>query len=80
MKKLLSLKHWVNTFKLVFKLLLSGQVRWWEKALFLIPVGLYWLIPADLIPLLPIDDIGITMILAHWFAERLSTRYNILID
>lgn len=75
--KLLSLRHWTNTFKQVFKLLLSGRVRWWEKALFLIPVGLYWLIPADLIPLLPIDDIGVTMILAHWFAERLSNRYNI---
>lgn len=77
MMKLLSLRHWTNTFKQVFKLLLSGQVKWWEKALFLIPVILYWLIPSDLIPLLPVDDIGITMILAHWFAERISRRYNI---
>lgn len=77
MMKLLSLRHWSNTFKMVFKLLMSSQVKLWEKAFFVIPVVVYWLIPADLIPLLPIDDIGITMILAHWFAERLSKRYNI---
>ena len=77
MRKLLSLRHWSETFRLIGKLLLSSHVKWWEKALFIFPVALYWIIPADLIPLLPFDDIAITMILAKWFATRMASKYNI---
>ena len=76
MKKLLSLRHWGATFKLIFKLITSSQVLWWEKLIFVVPVIIYWISP-DLMPFLPVDDIAFTMIVAEAFASRMATKYNI---
>jgi len=76
MRKLLSLRHWRATFGLIFRLLKSKDVSWLDKLLFVIPVALYWVLP-DVLPLLPVDDIAVTMIAAEWFARRMSSKYNI---
>ena len=45
-----------------------------DKLLFLVPVVLYWVLP-DFMPLLPIDDIGVTMLLMNWFVSRVERKY-----
>lgn len=76
MRKLLSLRHWQRTFGLIFRLLRSREVAWGDKLLFVVPVLVYWISP-DVLPLLPIDDIAFTMIVAEWFARRMARKYNI---
>lgn len=76
MNKLLSLRHWGATFKLIFQLITSSRVLWWEKLLFIVPVAIYWISP-DLMPFLPVDDIAFTMIVAQAFASRMARKYNI---
>ncbi|RIX54026.1 hypothetical protein D3P08_07170 [Paenibacillus nanensis] len=76
MRKLLSLRHWRNTFSLIFRILKARHVRISDKLLFLVPVLVYWVMP-DALPFLPIDDIAVTMIIAEWFARRMGRKYNI---
>lgn len=76
MRKLLSLRHWRNTFTLIFRILKARHVRISDKLLFIIPVLVYWVMP-DLLPFLPVDDIAVTMIVAEWFARRMARKYNI---
>lgn len=76
MRKLLSLRHWRNTFTLIFRILKARHVRISDKLLFIIPVLVYWVMP-DLLPFLPVDDIAVTMIIAEWFARRMARKYNI---
>ena len=45
-----------------------------DKLLFLVPVALYWVLP-DFMPFLPIDDIGVTMLLMNWFVSRVERKY-----
>ncbi len=52
--------------------LFPGYTR--DKLLFLVPVVLYWVLP-DFMPLLPIDDIGFTMLLMNWFVSRVERKY-----
>ncbi|QAY66440.1 hypothetical protein [Paenibacillus protaetiae] len=75
MRKLLSLRHWKDTFVRVFRLLGSKDVALADKLLFTIPVLLYWVLP-DALPLMPFDDIAVTMIAAEWFAGRMEKKYN----
>lgn len=75
MRKLLSLRHWRNTFVRIYQLLLSKDVSWKDKLLFLVPVLLYWVLP-DVLPFMPIDDIAVTMLAAEWFARRMENKYN----
>lgn len=77
MRKLLSLRHWKRTFVRIFQLLLSKNVSLLDKLIFSVPVLLYWVMPDVLpLPLLPIDDIAVTMLIAEWFARRMETKYN----
>lgn len=76
MRKLLSLRHWKQTFALIFKVLKSPGVAWRDKLIFLAPVLLYWVLP-DALPYLPLDDIAVTMFVAEWFARRMQRKYNI---
>lgn len=76
MRKLLSLRHWQETFVLIFRLLKSKDVSWADKLLFIIPVVVYWVMP-DALPMLPVDDIAVTMIVAQWFARKIGTKYNV---
>ncbi|MDQ0058471.1 hypothetical protein [Paenibacillus harenae] len=75
MRKLLSLRHWKQTFGLIFKLLRSREVEVKDKLIFGVPVFLYWILP-DVLPMMPIDDIAVTMFVAEWFARRMQTKYN----
>ncbi|MFD1953469.1 hypothetical protein ACFSL6_04590 [Paenibacillus thailandensis] len=75
MRKLLSLRHWKNTFVRVYRLLANRNVAWRDKLLFLVPVLLYWVMP-DAIPFLPVDDIAVTMLAAEWFARWMEKKYN----
>lgn len=77
MRKLLSLRHWKNTFSLIFRLLKSRHVALTDKLLFVVPVALYWVLP-DALPFIPVDDIAVTMIVAEWFARRMGRKYNIM--
>ncbi|MFF2481540.1 hypothetical protein [Paenibacillus sp. NPDC058071] len=74
-RKIFSLRHWRNTFVRIFALLRSKEVSIFDKLLFLVPVALYWVLP-DVMPLLPFDDIAVTMIAAEWFARRMEKKYN----
>lgn len=76
MKRLLSLRHWRSTFSLIYKLITSNRVAFWEKLLFIVPVAVYWICP-DVLPFLPVDDIAFTMIIAEAFASRMAKKYNI---
>lgn len=77
MRKLLSLRHWQRTFVRIFQLLKSRDVSLIDKLFFSVPVLLYWVLPDVLpLPLLPVDDIAVTMFLAEWFARRMESKYN----
>ncbi|WP_141506234.1 hypothetical protein [Paenibacillus luteus] len=76
MRKLLSLRHWQQTFVRIFQLLRSKDVSLLDKLIFSVPVLLYWVLP-DVMPFMPVDDIAVTMLLAEWFARRMETKYNI---
>lgn len=76
MKRWLSLRHWTHVFRRVFRLLASQNVPVGEKLLLLIPVLVYWVMP-DALPMLPIDDIAVTMLLADWFSNRIEKKYHI---
>jgi uncharacterized membrane protein YkvA (DUF1232 family) len=73
-RKLLSLKHWSRVIRRVVRLLIHTEVDWRDKLWFSIPVIIYWIVP-DVLPLLPIDDIAVTMFVANWFAERMEHKY-----
>ncbi|MGU3470592.1 hypothetical protein ACLBWT_05440 [Paenibacillus sp. D51F] len=75
MRKLLSLNHWRHVFVRVFRLLRSKNVKLTDKLLFLIPVGLYWVLP-DVMPFMPVDDIAVTMMAAGWFAKGMENKYG----
>ncbi|XEC93252.1 hypothetical protein AB6A23_17985 [Paenibacillus tarimensis] len=74
MRKLLSLRHWQHVFVRIYRLLRSKDVLVRDKLLFLIPVALYWVLP-DALPMLPFDDIAVTMLMAEWFAGRMERKY-----
>lgn len=65
-------------FTNVRRYVMSSQVSLIDKLLFLVPVIVYWIFPFDLLPGLPIDDIGITMLLMGWFTTRVERKYPTL--
>lgn len=73
-KRLFSLRRWSHVFKRIFKYLSSPDIAKGDKLLFFIPAVLYWVLP-DAIPFLPIDDIGVTMLLMNWFVGRIDRKY-----
>ncbi|QQZ59252.1 hypothetical protein JI735_21510 [Paenibacillus sonchi] len=77
LKKLLSLKQWSRIFRNSWQFVVSPQVAMADKLLFTIPVILYWVLP-DFMPFLPIDDIGVTMLLTGWFVSRMERKYPAL--
>ncbi|MDF2814692.1 MAG: hypothetical protein K0Q81_892 [Paenibacillus sp.] len=76
MRKLLSLRHWAQVFRRVFRLLGSNKVPVYMKLLLVIPALLYWILP-DVMPFMPIDDIAVTMLLMNWFSSHLEGRYEL---
>lgn len=74
-RRLLSLRFWSMMIGNIRRYITSSQVSLGDKLLFLIPVIIYWLFPFDLLPGLPIDDIGVTMFLMGWFTTRIQRKY-----
>lgn len=77
LKKIWSLKQWSRIFGDSWKYVASPKVAIGDKLLFAIPVLLYWVLP-DFLPFLPIDDIGVTMLLMGWFVSRMGRKYPAL--
>ncbi|WP_245850763.1 hypothetical protein [Paenibacillus herberti] len=75
MRKLLSLRHWKHVFTRIFWLLRSPNVKLIHKLMFLLPVGLYWVLP-DVMPFMPVDDIAVTMLAAEGFTRWMENKYR----
>ncbi len=75
LRKMLSIRHWRHVLSKVLKIIMSPNVPVKEKLLFGVPVLLYWVLP-DAIPFMPLDDIALTMLAAHWFADRIERKYG----
>jgi len=65
---------WSRLPSRVWSILRSPRVTVQDKLLFLVPVGLYWVLP-DFMPLVPIDDAAVTVIAAAWYAKRMERKY-----
>ena len=78
-RRLLSLRRWSHMFSRIWRYLVSPQVATMDKLLFLVPVVLYWVLP-DVMPFIPIDDIGVTMLMTGWFVSRMDKKYPGLLD
>lgn len=68
-----SLQQWAHVFKRLPSLLTSRELPLGEKLLFLIPVLTYWVLP-DVMPFMPIDDIGVTLLMMNWFVSRAERK------
>ncbi|GFN30204.1 hypothetical protein [Paenibacillus xylaniclasticus] len=78
MSKWLSLRRWKGTLIRVYRLLKEPRIALRDKLIFIIPVGLYWVLPDVLpIPFLPIDDIAVTLLAAGGFASWMEHKYGI---
>ncbi|MCL6604366.1 MAG: hypothetical protein K6T94_15995 [Paenibacillus sp.] len=77
LKKLLTLKQWSHIFRNSWQYIVAPEVAFADKLLFAIPVIIYWVMP-DLLPFMPIDDIGVTMLLTGWFVSRMERKYPVL--
>ncbi|UHA76163.1 hypothetical protein KIK04_18150 [Paenibacillus sp. 481] len=75
MKRKRSWNHLWSLLRSAPRLLGSSRVPIREKALFVGLAALYWVIPLDFLPFIPIDDILFTMILMPWFAKR-AAKYE----
>ncbi|MBD7967037.1 hypothetical protein [Paenibacillus gallinarum] len=75
-RRLFSLKRWSHIIRRLPALLTSSKVSMFDKMLFLVPALLYWILP-DVLPFMPIDDIGVTMLLMNWFVTRAEQKYSI---
>lgn len=75
-RKLFSLNRWSHVFRRLPALLTSSEVSKRDKMLFLVPALLYWILP-DALPFMPIDDIGVTMLLMNWFVSRAERKYSL---
>ncbi|WP_211749382.1 hypothetical protein [Paenibacillus sp. Marseille-Q4541] len=76
-RKLFSLNRWSHIFRRLPALLTSSEVSMLDKMLFLVPAFLYWVLP-DVLPFMPIDDIGVTMLLMNWFVTRAERKYSLV--
>ncbi|MWV43829.1 hypothetical protein GRF59_09295 [Paenibacillus sp. HJL G12] len=73
-RRLLSIRRWSQMTGQLWRYLSSSQVSILDKLLFLVPVLLYWVLP-DVMPFVPIDDIGVTLIVMGWFVSRMEKKY-----
>ena len=74
MWKIVSLRHWRHVLVRVYKLLRSPRIPLREKLWFILPALLYVVLP-DVMPLVPLDDIAVSMLLANWFSVRMERKY-----
>ncbi|MDR0270595.1 hypothetical protein [Paenibacillus sp.] len=76
-RKLLSIRYWSHMMSHSWRYLTASQVSLTDKLLFLVPVLLYWVLP-DFMPFIPIDDIGVTLVVMSWFVTRMEKKYPTL--
>lgn len=76
-RRLFSIRRWSRMTGQLWRYLTSSQVAIGDKLLFLVPVVLYWILP-DVMPFVPIDDIGVTLIVMGWFVSRMEKKYPAL--
>ncbi|MDP4097766.1 hypothetical protein OIN60_13400 [Paenibacillus sp. P96] len=76
-RKLGSLRQWTHVFRRLPRLFISSHVSLGDKLLFFVPALLYWVLPDIIIPIpfMPLDDIGVTMLLMNWFVTRMERKY-----
>lgn len=74
MRKWLSLRRWSHVFRNIWRLMRSPRVPLRDKLLFAVPVLVYAVAP-DVMPFMPIDDIGVAMIAAKLFVSMVERRY-----
>ncbi|MFB5760455.1 hypothetical protein [Paenibacillus medicaginis] len=76
-RKFWSLRQWEHVLRRLPRLLASPQVPLGDKLLFLVPALLYWVLPDIIIPIpfMPLDDIGVAMLLMNWFVTRTERKY-----
>ncbi|WP_276356406.1 hypothetical protein [Cohnella caldifontis] len=67
---------WSRLPSRVWNIIRSPQVSLRDKLLFVIPVGLYWVLP-DVMPFVPIDDAAVTVLAAMWYAGRMERKYGL---
>ncbi|WP_199624534.1 hypothetical protein [Paenibacillus alkalitolerans] len=77
MKKWLSIAGWARIAAKLGAYLRSPIIPLWEKALLLVPVIAYWVLP-DVLPYLPFDDLAVTLIMVNWFVGRIERKYPAL--
>lgn len=65
---------WRHLPRRIWTILRSDQVSLTDKLLFVVPVGLYWVLP-DFMPFIPIDDAAVTAIAATWFTRAMEKKY-----
>lgn len=73
-KRWLSLRRWGVVFRRIVPLLRSPRVPLYEKLLFAVPALVYWIMP-DALPMLPLDDMAVTLLLMNWFTARAERKY-----
>lgn len=69
-----SLRYWSHIFRRTWPLLGSRKVPWFDKLLLTVPALAYWVLP-DVMPMIPIDDMAVTMLLMNWFVTRAERKY-----
>ncbi|GMK39663.1 hypothetical protein PCCS19_27170 [Paenibacillus sp. CCS19] len=79
MNKWMSFDRWKHTLGRVWMLLKHPQVAVRHKLVFLIPVGLYWVLPDMLLPIpfMPVDDVVVTLFAANMFTKWVERKYGI---
>lgn len=78
-RRLFSLRQWAHVFRRLPRLVMSPHIPLGDKMLFVIPALLYWVLP-DVMPFMPLDDIGVTMLLMNWFVTRAERKYPQVIE
>lgn len=76
------MQQWSHVLRRLPGLLVSPRVPLGDKLLFCVPALLYWVLPDIIIPIpfMPLDDIGVTMLLINWFVTRTERKYPDLSD
>jgi hypothetical protein len=76
MKNKPTFSKWTSLVSKTVHYLRTPEVSIWDKALLLVPVIIYWVLPDVVIPLpyFPIDDAAVTLLLFHWFVKRIERK------
>jgi uncharacterized membrane protein YkvA (DUF1232 family) len=60
----------------LWRVLRAKEVSLKDKLIFIVPVGLYWVLP-DFMPFIPIDDLAVTALVGSWFTTVMERKYGL---